>query len=80
MIYASHYMSEWTPVLSLCEMPIWRGVCARLRISFSEAKAKDYRRGAESAEKGENINTEDTEKSGEHRERGARGDSIRLDF
>jgi len=55
-------------------------VCARLRVSFSEAKAKDYRRGAESAEKGENINTEDTEKSGEHRERGARGDSFRLDF
>jgi hypothetical protein len=30
-----------------------------------------YRRDAEGAEKGEKINTENTEKSGEHRERGA---------
>jgi hypothetical protein len=28
MMYASHYMSEWTSVLSLCEMPIHRGVGA----------------------------------------------------
>ena len=29
MMYASHYMSEWTSVLSLCEMPIRSGVCAK---------------------------------------------------
>jgi hypothetical protein len=31
MMCASHYMSEWTSVLSLCEMPIRRGVGARDR-------------------------------------------------
>jgi hypothetical protein len=31
MMYASHYMSEWTPVLSLCEMPIRRCVRAKSR-------------------------------------------------
>jgi hypothetical protein len=31
MMFASHYMSEWTSVLSLCEMPIQRGVCAKSR-------------------------------------------------
>jgi hypothetical protein len=29
MMHASHYMSEWTSVLSLCEMPIRSGVCAK---------------------------------------------------
>jgi hypothetical protein len=32
MMYASHYMSEWTSVLSLCEMPIRRGVRAKSRV------------------------------------------------
>jgi hypothetical protein len=31
MMYASPYMSEWTSVLSPCEMPIRSGVCAKLR-------------------------------------------------
>jgi hypothetical protein len=31
MMFASHYMSEWTSVLSLCEMPIRSGVGARDR-------------------------------------------------
>jgi hypothetical protein len=35
-------------------------------LETGETRAKDYRRDAESAEKGEKINTEDTKKSGEH--------------
>jgi len=33
------------------------------------SERKYYRRDAAGAQKGENINTEETEKSGEHRER-----------
>jgi hypothetical protein len=31
MMFASHYMSEWTSVLFLYEMPIRSGVCAKSR-------------------------------------------------
>jgi len=41
------------------------------------ATAKYYRRDAENAERVENINTEDTEKSGEHRERGSLAEVLR---
>jgi hypothetical protein len=48
------------------------------QVSFGEARAKDYRGGTEGAEKGENINTEYTEKTGEHGESGARGGTFWL--
>jgi len=31
MMFASSYMSEWLSVLSLCEMPMRRGVCRKSR-------------------------------------------------
>ena len=41
MMFASHYTSDWTSVLSLCEMPIRSGACAKSRagIGFIVAHA-----------------------------------------
>jgi hypothetical protein len=41
MMFASHYMSNWTSVLSLCEMPIRRGVCGEPRGDSDFVVARD---------------------------------------
>ncbi len=39
MMYASHYMSEWTSALTLCEMPIRMGVRAKSLVGSGLAAA-----------------------------------------
>src|SRR5579863_1663008 len=39
MMYASHYMSDWTSVLTLCEMPMRMGVRAKSLVGSGLAAA-----------------------------------------
>jgi hypothetical protein len=42
MMFASHYMSEWTSVLSPYEMPIRSGVCAKSHAGSDFVVARIY--------------------------------------